>query len=206
MSDGISKTSRSEVDLSPSSVILRARPWVEMLHRQSQFGDHLRQRLALDELHRVVVHAAFAADAVDRDDVRVVQARRRLGFVLEALQLPRVHRRGEGQHLERDAAVQRNLLGLVDDAHAAAADFADQAEVAERAVEGVAVAVGRARDDLVGLRQVAEGGQGRQQVAEFVGELADGRAATADRSTASPCWSFAVNSSTSRARAGSSER
>ena len=62
--------------------------------------------------------------------------RGRLGFVAEALQLPRVHRGGERQHLERDAAAERNLLRFVDDAHAAAADFADQAEVAERAIIG----------------------------------------------------------------------
>ena len=54
-----------------------------------------------------------------------------VGFVLEALQLPRVEHGGERQHLERDAAAERNLLGLVDDAHAAAADLAEDAEVAE---------------------------------------------------------------------------
>src|SRR3712207_7620591 len=40
---------------------------------------------------------------------------------------------GERQHLQRDAPPQRHLDGLVDDAHAAAADLADQAEVAQRA-------------------------------------------------------------------------
>ena len=80
---------------------------------------------ALDELHGVEVDAALAADGEDRDDVRVVQLRRGLGLVLEPLQLARVERGREGQHLQGHAAAQRDLLGLVDDAHAAAADLAD---------------------------------------------------------------------------------
>ena len=36
-----------------------------------------------------------------------------------------------GQHLERDAPAERLLLGLVDDAHAAAADLAHEPELAE---------------------------------------------------------------------------
>ena len=35
------------------------------------------------------------------------------------------------QHLEGDVPAQRDLLGLVDDAHAAAADLADDAVVAQ---------------------------------------------------------------------------
>ena len=54
--------------------------------------------------------------------LRVVQAGRRPRLVLEALETPRVHRRGERQHLQRHPAAQRHLLRLVDDAHAAAAD------------------------------------------------------------------------------------
>ena len=46
----------------------------------AHFVNHGRQRLALDQLHGVVVDAAFAADAVHRHDVRVVQHRRRLGL------------------------------------------------------------------------------------------------------------------------------
>jgi hypothetical protein len=64
--------------------------------------------------------------------VGVLQAGGGLGLVLEALQLPGVERRGERQHLQGDAAAQRQLLRLVDDAHAAPAHLADQAEVAQR--------------------------------------------------------------------------
>ena len=38
-----------------------------------QFADHIGERAPLDELHRVVVHAALATDGVDRHDVRMVQ-------------------------------------------------------------------------------------------------------------------------------------
>src|SRR5207248_6225045 len=57
----------------------------------------------------------------------------RLRLVLEALELLRVQRRRERQHFEGDAPAERQLLGLVNDAHAAAADLAADAEVAELA-------------------------------------------------------------------------
>ena len=93
--------------------------------------DHLRQALAFDELHRVVVDAAFAADRVDGDDVRVVERGGGAGFVLEAGELLLVEHRRERQHLQRDAAAERELLRFVDHAHAAAAELAEDAEVAE---------------------------------------------------------------------------
>ena len=89
------------------------------------------QAAALDELHGVEGHAPLAADRVDRHDVRVVQAGGGLGLELEPLQLPGVERRGERQDLQRHPAAQRELLGLVDDAHAAPADLAEDPEVAQ---------------------------------------------------------------------------
>ena len=99
--------------------------------RVAQLLHYLRQALAFDELHGVVVDAAFDADGVDRDDVRVVERGGGAGFVLEAGELLLVEHRGEGQHFQGDAAAERDLLGFVDDAHAAAADLAEDAEVAE---------------------------------------------------------------------------
>jgi hypothetical protein len=89
--------------------------------------------LPLDVLHGVEVHAALAADCEDWHDVAVVQMGSGLCFVLEALQLARIERRCEGQHLERDAAIERDLFRFVDHAHPAAAELAEDAEVAERA-------------------------------------------------------------------------
>jgi hypothetical protein len=85
---------------------------------------------AVDELHGVVVDAAIAADAVDRHDVAVLQVRR-LGLVLEALQLPGVQGRGERQHLQGHAPLQRELHRLVNHPHAAPADLAENAVIAQ---------------------------------------------------------------------------
>ena len=72
----------------------------------SQVLDDRGECLPLDVLHGVVVDAALAADAEDGHDVRVVQARGGLRFVLESLQLPGIERGRKRQHLERDAATE----------------------------------------------------------------------------------------------------
>jgi hypothetical protein len=142
-------------------------------HLAALAGDDFGQAAAVDELHGVVVDGALAADGVDVDDVRVVQRGGRPGLVVEALQLPRVQRSGEGQHLEGHAAAQRELFGLVDHAHAAAADLPDDAEVAELA-EGLFRRL-RLRD-VGGERARPVGGaadevQRRQAAVEFLGQL-----------------------------------
>jgi hypothetical protein len=81
--------------------------------------------------------AAFTAHEENRDDVGMVELCGGMSLVFEPLQLLRVHHGSEWQHLERDAAAERDLLGLVDDAHAAAADLADDAEVAEDSCGGL---------------------------------------------------------------------
>src|SRR5713226_6200919 len=92
------------------------------------------QCLAVNELHGVEVDAAFAAGGEDGDDVGVVQLRGGVSFVLEALQLPGIERAGEGEDFQGDPPAERDLLGLVDDAHAAPADLADDAEIAQNSV------------------------------------------------------------------------
>ena len=89
------------------------------------------QALALDELHGVVVDAVVLADAEDRHDVGVVQPGRGPGLAAEPLQVGRPQQAVHGQHLQRDVPAQRLLHGLVDDAHAAAADLAEDAVVAQ---------------------------------------------------------------------------
>jgi hypothetical protein len=56
------------------------------------------------------------------------------GFVFEAVELLVVEHCRERQHLQRDAAAEGDLLRLVHDAHAAAANFAEDTEIAQRAV------------------------------------------------------------------------
>src|SRR5206468_1841333 len=66
-------------------------------------------------------------------DVGVVELGRGLGLDVEPLELLGVGDGGEGEDLEGDAAVERELLGLVDDPHAAAAHLAEQVEIAQEA-------------------------------------------------------------------------
>ena len=71
------------------------------------------------------------ADAEDRHDVGVVQVGRGAGLAVEAADLLGVEQGRRAQDLQRHATAERLLLGLVDDAHAAAADLAEDAEIAQ---------------------------------------------------------------------------
>ncbi len=71
-----------------------------------QLLDEGGPRQAVDELHGVEVHAPLAAHGVYRHDVGVVQMGRGHRFVLEALELLGVQRRGEGKDLQGDAAAE----------------------------------------------------------------------------------------------------
>src|SRR5262249_32202207 len=97
--------------------------------------NHLRQRLSLDELHRVKVHAAFAAGGENGDDIGVVQASGGLSFIFEALELLGIESGGEGGHFEGHAAAERELLGLVNHPHTASANLTQQPEVTQSACE-----------------------------------------------------------------------
>ena len=101
-----------------------------------QLADHPRQVAAVDEPHRVIGHPLGRSGGEDRHDVRMVQAGGRLRLEVEPLEMPRVERRGVGQHLEGDPPAQRDLDRLVDDAHAAPAHLAEQAEVIQAAKLG----------------------------------------------------------------------
>jgi hypothetical protein len=104
--------------------------------RAAEVAKHLRERLTLDQLHGVEVAAVGLADGVDRDDVGVVQLGGGLRLALEPLdRLLREPEPGR-QDLEGDPAIQRQLAGLVDDAHPASADLAQQIEIAEPAQGG----------------------------------------------------------------------
>ena len=127
-----------------------------------------------DELHRVVVQPVVLADAEDRHDVRVVQPRRGPGLAVEPADLLGGPGDARGQHLQGDVPAERLLLGLVDDAHAAAADLAEDAVVAQP-LEGGPRPARPPPEGVVG--QVALGlelldeEQGREEVADLVGEL-----------------------------------
>jgi hypothetical protein len=106
---------------------------------QSELRTPLRQAAAFQEAHAEVLLALVVADFVDGDDVRMFKAGRGFGFGAEAL-----HEFGRsqlaGQHyFERDDAVEADLAGFEDHAHAPAGDFLQQfviAEVAEFRAHG----------------------------------------------------------------------
>ena len=77
------------------------------------------------------MHSAIAAAGEDGHDVRMVQVGGRLGLVVEAGHLLAVQDRGKRQHFQCHAAVQRYLPGLIDHAHAAAADLPHNRVIAQ---------------------------------------------------------------------------
>ena len=116
-----------------------------------------------------------------------LQLRGGLGLVLEAGDLPAVEDGGEGQDLQGDAAAERNLLRLVDDAHASAADFPPEAKVAQ--LPGLRRRGGNVRIDAAGgvvearrhvvqfVEAVEVGPQGPRQVRDAISATPPGTAA-----------------------------
>ena len=125
-----------------------------------QLADDPRQVAAVDEPHRVIGHPLGRSGGEDRHDVRMVQAGGGLRLDLEPLEMPGVERRGIGQDLQGDPPAERDLDGLVDDAHAAAAHLADQPEVIQVAQLGELARRGR---------QVGHHLDRRQELAKGVG-------------------------------------
>ena len=80
--------------------------------------------------------ALVLADLVDRHDARVVEVGGGLGLGVEPPDVGLVGELAGEDHLERDGPVEADLPGLVDDAHAAAGDLADDLVVAEVADAG----------------------------------------------------------------------
>ena len=141
----------------------------------------------MDELHDVVVQPVLLADAEDRHDVGVVQPCSGPRLTLEAGQLAGVEQGVVGQDLQGHVPAERLLLGLVDDAHAAPAYFAEDAEVAQSLqppargaclgrsgiCPGLITAVGL---DLLDQHQRGEQvADGVSVLGELVGVLGDGR-------------------------------
>ena len=79
---------------------------------------------ARDQLHGEVALAVVLADLVDRHDAGVVEQGDGLGLVLEPAQLVVAGQDAGPDHLEGHGPVEADLAGLVDDAHAAAAQLA----------------------------------------------------------------------------------
>ena len=108
-----------------------AMPWPRDPAEPPQLGQHLAQRLALDVLHHIVASPALAAHAEDGHDVGVVQPARGARLALEPPDLHQISQGMRREQLEGHAAAERALLGLVDDAHGATTDLAEDVVVAQ---------------------------------------------------------------------------
>ena len=68
-----------------------------LIAKAAKLPDQRGEALPVDELHRVIVHAALAADRMHRHDPLVLHVRGRQRLGLETLEAARVDGRGEGQ-------------------------------------------------------------------------------------------------------------
>ncbi len=76
--------------------------------------DAIRQRRPFDQFEDQRLDTLSLLQPVDTADVRVVQRGEDFGFPLEAGQAVRVRRKGVGEDLQRDLAVELGVGGLPD--------------------------------------------------------------------------------------------
>jgi hypothetical protein len=127
-------------------------------------GHHRAQRVALEVLHRDEQRpAGVLPEVVDADGVGVAELGRQLGLGVEAPDQAGVGRQLGPQDLDRDLALERDLLAAIDRAHAALAELG-----------GDAVAPGDLAAD-----QVTGGGARRWRGQVLVGRLGGGGGAAA---------------------------
>ena len=140
-----------------------------LIAKAAKLRDQRGEALPLDELHRVIVDAALAADRMHRHDLLVLHVRSRQRLGLESLEAARVDGRGERQDLQRDPPPERDLLGLVDDPHPAPAHLAQEAEVAELADarRGGVRPIARRADRTAGVAQ-SRGAEGCREPCDLV--------------------------------------
>jgi hypothetical protein len=126
----------------------------------SQSFDDLGQTAAGDELHGIEMHSTLGAHGVHWHDIGVLQRGGGAGFVFEALQLPLVEHASQGKDLEGNATAERELFGLVDDAHPTAADLAENTKITQLARRRLPLVLRRVETSLA---QLGDRGHGRNQ-------------------------------------------
>ncbi len=113
--------------------------------------------------------------AEDRHDIGMMQLGGGFGLALESPHLLGVEQRAGREHLECDSPAQRFLLGLVDHAHAAATDLAEDPVVAQpldsHAYRRAVVRGERAGSVARALAEVFHHEQRREEVADVFGEI-----------------------------------
>src|SRR5207248_9580984 len=98
-------------------------------HR-STFGK-LIQVAAFDELHAEITRAVALADFVNRNDLRMLETRRRLGLVTKTPYVRCARPLAETDHFERDSSVEAFLARAIHYALSAAPDLFDQLVIAK---------------------------------------------------------------------------
>ena len=140
-------------------------------------GESVLQRRALEVLHGDERSSVLLADVVDGADMWMAERRSGSGFTLKAAQRFGIARQISGDELERHGTVKPRILGLVDHAHPAAAELADDAVVRERLTDqGVALGVTAA--DAALSRQLACGEVDRWSGEKAVGAVVCGEQRT----------------------------
>ena len=113
--------------------------------RHRDAAQSLAERTAVNVFQRKERPAGRLADFVDLDDIGMLKAGDDFRFRQEAGVFLRPYLRPAQDHFEGDDAVKDFLARLVDDAHAAAADFTQDivASHLRRRIDGRAAVVGR---------------------------------------------------------------
>src|SRR5258708_39692484 len=116
---------------------------------------------AVQKLHGDERFAVLVVNFIDRADIRVIESRGGLGFALKSAEGLRVFGYVVGEELESHKAIEFYILSLVDHAHAAAAEFLDNAVVRDDLADhqkmlGFRVASSYGR----GIRESTKGGCG----------------------------------------------
>ena len=105
----------------------------QLLEMDRPARDAMLQRLAFEEFHHEEGVALIFADIVDGADVGIVQRGGGAGFAAEAFQSLRIAGSLIREKFDGHGAAEADVFGFVDDAHAATADFFDDAVVGNRA-------------------------------------------------------------------------
>ncbi len=89
-------------------------------------GKHPRQRTAAQQLHHEIDDAAALSDAIDLDDVGVLETGGSPGFAGESLDEFGVKGERKWQDLDRNLAFEVSVAGPIDDRHPAAPEFLEE--------------------------------------------------------------------------------
>src|SRR5215469_17354622 len=94
-------------------------PFQQQIDAHWLAADFAPQGFPLEVFHGEENALAFFADLVDRADSGMIEGRGSASFLLEAFEDFLVASGAVGEEFERDEAAEADVLGLVDDAHAA---------------------------------------------------------------------------------------